>query len=140
MPSLKALRSNREKLPIPYGEHTVTIEWVPALLTGKFWQRMMVNADVSNTASGQDASDAVDRLREQLVPLIVGWDLTEDDELTPLAIDADTLGELPDDLIRRFVDEIISFGKQGKASTPGASGAGVGELPAPSPDGRHSFE
>lgn len=97
------LKSDRKNLPeIKIADGTLNIEYTPS--TPRYLDELIAferarQNDASLTVSGNFA--------KQILPLLAGWDYTEDDG-TPVPITEETLAELPIWVLRTISQGIIS--------------------------------
>lgn len=141
MPSLKRMRQRTDDIKVEWGDETVTVSWRPGMLTDRFMEEL---TRLYEEARGGRVSESMPRVRGKLADLIAAWDLTEEEgppgpDNPPIAINADTLADIPEGLLIKITGRILEEAQGGEASGNTGGGGNLVALSDTSRDGPHSF-
>jgi hypothetical protein len=91
MPSLKSIKSPARSLSIDFSGVPVQVTYDPNVITPRLEEEMK-----AASAAGEST---IKQYLSTMVKWITAWDLTEDDEVTPLPITVETMLDFPDSIL-----------------------------------------
>jgi len=88
---LHALAKDKRQIEFEFGGMTMPVVYRPSVMTGRFAQQLT-------------DGETIDDLTEQIVQVIVEWDLKDGDK--PIPVSTDALASLPTAMLRKMMDDI----------------------------------
>lgn len=90
MPSLTQVTRNAVTVEIEIGDYTINVEYYPLLITDKMFAQLQGFSSVAQASVLEKFAE----VNCMLVAIMKSWDLTEDDEITPIPITVERLKSL----------------------------------------------
>lgn len=91
MPSLRDIKAPNRPITIDFSGTPVHVTYDPNAITPRLQEEMALAAS--------NGENTVKEYLTILTKWIVSWDLTEDDDVTPLALTVDVLKDIPDSVL-----------------------------------------